>query len=176
MLTWQIQTSRQGKRPVIISEYVLNDLGIFIKREKRMPKKAPLTATTGFRIGYEAVNGTDYRAAPLDRNALVWHKITAVTENGEDAVIVKGNRNGEIMVCFMPEDKDKVLEYIADLRRQHPAFAEADEAAAAWICWSEDDEWIDPYMPLSEMIQIEQGTDRFLEQEVIEETILDYIP
>ena len=47
-MTWSRSTSPAGEKPVIVSEYLLNELGIFVKREKRMPKKAGLTALTGF--------------------------------------------------------------------------------------------------------------------------------
>jgi hypothetical protein len=35
-----------------------------------------------------------------------------------------------------------------------------------------DDEWDDPFAPLTEMIEEELNTERFLEPEVVEETVL----
>lgn len=78
ILTWSRPTSPVGAKPEIVAEYLLNERGIFVKREKRMPKKAGLTALTGFRIGYAAIPSGDYRAAPLDRNAILWHKISRI--------------------------------------------------------------------------------------------------
>ena len=104
-MTWSRSTSPAGEKPVIVSEYLLNELGIFVKREKRMPKKPGLTALTGFRVGYAAVPGTDYRAAPLDRTAILWHKITAVKEAGPDRLIVSGNQEDRITLCFDPDDR-----------------------------------------------------------------------
>ena len=72
----------------------------FIKREQRMPKSAPLTALTGFRIGYAAIPGTDYRAAPMDRRAILWHKIASVDDSGENSLTVSGNRSDAITVFF----------------------------------------------------------------------------
>lgn len=63
-MSWSIQTSPQDVFPSIISEYVLNDTGIFIKCERRMPKNRPFTAMTGFRVGYASIPGADYRASP----------------------------------------------------------------------------------------------------------------
>lgn len=38
-LTWIRSTSPAGEKPVIVSEYLLNELGIFVKREKGCRKK-----------------------------------------------------------------------------------------------------------------------------------------
>ncbi len=176
IMHWLIQTSPMGERPVIVSEYVLNEIGVFVKREKRMPKKAPLTAVTGFRVGYSAVPGTDYRAAPMARDALLWYKVTSVTEEGETCLIIRGNRSSKILLCFEPENREEVLRYIDDKRRQQPAIIPEDEAAASWICWRDDDEWEDPLMPLTEMITSELKLKRYLEPEVLEETVLTKNP
>ncbi len=148
ILNWSIQTSPQGKLPVIVSEYVLNELGVFIKRERRMPKSAPLTALTGFRVGYAAIPGTDYRAAPMDRRAILWHKVTSVAGSGAGVLTIKGNRDDEITLVYPPENANAVVRYITDMRLLHQPVTEADPAAAAWICWRDDDEWGDPFAPL----------------------------
>ncbi len=175
ILNWSIQTSPPGKHPVIVSEYLLNELGVFIKREQHMPKSAPLTALTGFRIGYAAIPGTDYRAAPMDRSAILWHKIASVDDSGENSLTVSGNRSDAITVFFPPELKRNVAEYIAVMRRRHPPVAAADPAAASWICWRDDDEWENPFAPLVDMVRAETGSNRFLEPEVLDETVLTVI-
>lgn len=172
-ITWSRSTSPVGAKPEIVSEYLLNELGIFVKREKRMPKKAGLTALTGFRIGYAAIPGTDYRAAPLDRTAILWHKITRIQEDGADCLIVAGNRQDTITLCFDPVDRAAVLDYIKTMRQQHPTIGAADYVAAAWLCWRDDDDWgEDPGMSLAEMVALEAETERFIEPEILEETRL----
>lgn len=175
-ITWSIQTSLPDVTPVIISEYLLNDLGIYVKREKRVTKKAPFTALTGFRVGYKAVPGTDYRSAPLDRNVLLWYKITSVVEEGHDGLIIRGNRNNEISIKFSLGDRNSILHYIETQRRQHPVMAAADFTAASWICWQEDDDWGDPHASLADMVEDEKDTERFIEPEVLEATELTSVP
>lgn len=172
IMTWSRPTSPVGASPVIVSEYVLNELGIFVKREKRMPKKAKFTALTGFRIGYAAVPGTDYRAAPLDRNAILWYKITRIQETGESCLTISGNRQDTINLCFDPDNREAVQEYIKTMRQQHPIVRAADYDAAAWLCWRDDDDWGDPQLPLTEMIALELETERFIEPELLAETTL----
>ena len=58
-LTWMAQTSPPGEMPIVVAEYVLNELGVFVKRERRVPKSAPLNRLTGFRVGYKAIPGTE---------------------------------------------------------------------------------------------------------------------
>lgn len=173
ILTWSLATSPAGDLPAIVSEYLLNDLGIFVKREKRMPKKAKFTALTGFRIGYAAVAGTDYRAAPLDRTAILWHKITRIREAGSDSLIVSGNRQDTITLCFDPADRGAILAYIQTMRQEHPISGAPDYDAAAWLCWRDDDDWgDDPGLSLAEMVALEGDTERFIEPEILEETRL----
>ncbi len=171
-MTWSIQTSSPGITPVIISEYVLNDLGVFVKRERRISKKAPLHAITGFRVGYTAIPGTDYRSAPIDRNAILWYKVTCADEIGQDGMIIRGNRDSEIIVSMLPENRDLVLHYIQMQRSQNPVIASADYTAASWLCWRDDDDWGDTNTPLAVMIENESETERFIEPEVLEETVL----
>lgn len=169
-MNWMIQTSGQGVLPMIVSEYLLNDLGVFTKSERRMPKKAPLTAVTGFRIGYAAVPNTDYRMAPIARNAILWHKITSVSADGSGFITVCGNTKDTISILCTPENHDAVLQYIAIKRQLHPVVVEADFAAASWICWRDDDDWGDALASLTDMVNDELGTERFIEPEVLEET------
>lgn len=170
-MTWVTQVSRPGEKPTIVAEYVLNQLGVFVKRERRVPKKDPLHKLTGFRVGYKAIPGTDYRAAPLDRNAILWQKVTSVDET-PDGIRIRGNQKDEILLAVEPGTRDQVLQYIQAMRRSHPLNVAADYDAASWICWRDDDEWTDPYATLSDMIAEELDTERFLEPEVVEETVL----
>lgn len=171
-MSWSLPTSPAGELPVIVSEYLLNPLGIFVKREKRMPKKAKLTALTGFRVGYAAVPGTDYRAAPMDRNAILWHKITRIKEAGEGCLIVSGNRQDTINLCFDPVNQMAVQAYIKTMRQQHPTIGAPDDVAASWLCWRDDDDWGDAQLSLAEMVAREYDTERFIEPEIFEETRL----
>ena len=61
------------------------------------------------------------------------------------------------------------------MRRRHPPVAAADPAAASWICWRDDDEWENPFAPLVDMVRAETGSSRFLEPEVLDETVLTVI-
>ncbi len=169
-INWILQTSAQGVLPAIVSEYLMNDLGVFTKSERRMPKKAPLTALTGFRVGYIAVPNTDYRMAPLARNGILWHKITSVCVDDSGLIIVRGNTKDVISILCTPENHDCVMQFIAGKRQLHPVVAEADFAAASWICWRDDDDWGDASATLKDMVREELETERFIEPEVLEET------
>lgn len=169
MMNWIIQTGAAGSLPVVFSEYLLNDMGIFMRREQRMPKKAPLTAITGFRVGYKAVAGTDYRMAHLDRNAILWHKITSVSVDDNGLITVCGNTSDVITIRCKPENRDAVLQLVSIKRQEHPPVADADYKAAAWICWRDDDDWGDAET-LLDMVNGELETERFIEPEVLEET------
>jgi len=171
-MTWMAQTSPPGDVPIVVAEYVLNQLGVFVKRERRVPKGAPLNKLTGFRVGYKAIQGTEYRAAPLDRNAILWQKVTSVTEDAAGSLRVRGNRKDEIALRFEAGNRDEVLRFIRTMRELRPPVAAADYDAASWICWRDDDDWGDPFAPLSDMIAEEANTERFLEPEVLEETVL----
>lgn len=171
-MNWMLQTSAKEVLPVIVSEYLLNDLGVFTKSERRMPKKAPLTALTGFRVGYVAVPNTDYRMAPQARNAILWHKITSVSVDDSGLITVCGNTKDIISILCTPENHASVLQYIAAKRQQHPVVLEADFAAASWICWRDDDDWGDASATLVDMVRDELETERFIEPEVLEETVI----
>jgi hypothetical protein len=171
-LTWTVQTSPPGVTPLIVAEYVLNELGIFVKREKRVPKSALLNKLTGFRVGYKAIDGTDYRAAPLDRNAILWRKVTSVTQNAAGILRIHGNRNDEIELHFDEAMREEIFHFIRVMREANPPVAAADFEAADWICWRDDDDWGDPFAPLTEMIAEELETERFLDAETLEETVL----
>lgn len=175
-LTWMAQTSPPGEMPIVVAEYVLNELGVFVKRERRVPKSAPLNRLTGFRVGYKAIPGTEYRAAPVDRNAILWQKVTSVAESAAGGFCVRGNRKDEIELRFDAGIRDEVLCFIRTMRDLRPPVTAADYVAAAWICWRDDDDWGDPFAPLSDMIAEELNTERFLEPEVLEETVLPDAP
>jgi len=172
MLTWMAQASPPGETPVVVAEYVLNELGIFVKRERRVPKSAPLNRLTGFRVGYKVIQGMEYRAAPIDRNAILWQKVTSVAENAAGGLRVRGNREDAIELFFDSGMREDVLRFIRTMRALHPTVAAADYGAASWICWRDDDDWGDPFAPLSDMIAEELNTERFLEPEVLEQTML----
>lgn len=169
---WSIETSPLGAKPKIISEYVLNELGIFIKRERRMPKNNLLTKTTGFRVGYELIKNTEYRAAPYDRNAILWYKITQIVETESCKLLISGNSKDHIEVVFFPENKNDILRFIQEMQQKYPQVTSADEKAAAWMCWRDDDEWEEPFASLETMIESELDCQRFIEPEILEETIL----
>ncbi|NLZ99420.1 MAG: hypothetical protein GX924_00055 [Clostridiaceae bacterium] len=171
-LTWTAQISPPGETPLIVAEYVMNELGVFVKREKRVPKKDLLNKLTGFRVGYKAIEGTEYRAAPLDRNAILWKKVTSVTQSAAGSLRVCGNSNDEIELYFDEAMREDIFCYIRDMREANPPVAAADFDAADWICWRDDDDWGDPFAPLTDMIAEELETERFLDAETLEETVL----
>ena len=78
-----------------------------------------------------------------------------------------------IILVFPPEMRDHIVSYIQTMQKLNPPVVEADRDAASWICWRDDDEWEDPFSPISEMIEKELGVERFLEPEVMEGTVLE---
>ncbi len=172
VLTWNIRTSLKDDLPEVYSEYLLNDLGVFVKRERRMPRSNLFTAVTGFRVGYFSVPGADYRVAPIDRDAILWYKVTSIEEVSENSLLVKGNRSSEIVIYYPLDNRDTVLQYIAVMRQNYPVIIQADPVAASWLCWRDDDEWEDPLLPIINMVEEEMQTERFIEPEILEETEL----
>jgi len=172
ILNWSIQTSKPEETTMVISEYVLNELGVFLKQEYRVLKKNKLNAVTGFRLGYEAVANTDYRAAKGNRNAILWYKITNIVIEGENKLIIYGNREDIIELVFENEMKDDVYNYIVKRQEQYPSQMQADEKALAWMCWRDDDEWDDDFEPLLSMIEAELKVKRYIDEDVLEDTIL----
>jgi len=172
LMNWSIQTSEPGDITIVISEYVLNELGVFVKQEYRVSKKNKLNAVMGFRIGYESVPNTDYRASKGNRNAILWHKITNIVQDSENKLIIHGNTNDIIELVFENEMREQVYNYIANMQEQHPIELGADEKAVAWMCWRDDDEWDDDFGPLLDMIEAELKVKRYIDSDVLEETIL----
>ena len=175
--TWTIQTSPARKVPMIVSEYVLNEQGVFVKREKRVSKNEPLTAITGFKVGYHRIPDTDYRAAPLDRDVILWQKMTSAVVSGPDTLTITGNARDIIEVKMPADSQMHILRFIDRMRRQNPVVENPDEQAAIWMCWRDDDDWGDnPYRPLQEMIDEEASVERFIDPDILEETRLDQVP
>lgn len=171
-LNWCLQTSPANVKRMLVSEYILNDMGIFIKDEYRMPKSDVLTTITGFRIGYNNIPNTDYHAAPGSRKAILWYKITDISEEAQNCLLIKGNQSDVIRMVFHLEDRDQILDYIASKLQAHPTVFQEDKAAAGWLCWRDDDEWEEPYGSLESMIEEEMAADRFVE-DVLEDTVLN---
>ena len=172
IMNWSIQTSVPGYITIVISEYVLNELGVFIKQEYRVLKKNKINAVMGFRIGYEPVPNTDYRAARGNRNAILWHKITNIVQDGDNKLIINGNKEDVIELVFENEMRESIYNYIADMQELHPTEMGADEKAVAWMCWRDDDEWDDDFEPLLDMIEAELKVKRYIESDILEETVL----
>ena len=172
-VSWQIITSREGETPAIFAEYLLNDLGVFVKRMRRVAKKGLLNSLTGFRVGYVPVPGTDYREGPLDRNAILWRKLTSAVQTGQYEFQITGNSDDKITLVVPPELVYAVQQYIETRRSANPPVAEPDMEAAVWLCWRDDDEWEDPQMPLAVMVEAEKNTERFIDPDVLEETRLN---
>lgn len=173
IINWNTMTSREGETPAIYSEYLLNDQGIFVKRMRRVSKKGFLNALTGFRVGYSPIPGTDYREGPLDRNAILWRKLTSVVQTSQNEIELTGNSSDKIVLVIPPELIYAVHQYIENMRMAHPPVREPDEQAAIWMCWRDDDEWEDPQMPLAAMIEAEKNVDRYIDPDVLEETRLN---
>lgn len=172
-LSWLIQITKPGDLPMVIAEYLLNDMGVFVKNEYRVPKKNILNTVTGFRIGYVDIPNTDYRMAAKDRNAILWCKVTSATENEPGSIVICGNKNDKITLRFELDQRDTILNYITKKRFEHPLTPEANESAAAWMCWRDDDEWEDITLPLESMVNIELEMKRYLEKEVLNDTVID---
>ena len=88
-------------------------------------------------------------------------------------MLVKGNKAQTITVMVEPSDRQRVSNFIADQRSLNPLVPGPDFDAASWICWQEDDDWGDPFAPLKEMVDLELQTERFLEQETVDKTLID---
>lgn len=174
-MNWSVETGEKGKLPIIVSEYLLNDTGVFAKREKRMPKNEPFTAITGFRVGYIKVKNADHRMALMDRNAILWHKITLVSLDDYGDIVVTGNRKDVIIIRTTEENRLEVTNFIDRKRMEHPPVEAPDKVAAAWMCWRDDDEWEDPSMPLVKMVENELRMNRFIEDEILEETMISVL-
>ncbi len=172
-MNWLIQTSEPGTLPIAVSEYLLNDMGLFIKCELRMPKDGPLNAIYGFRVGYRVVKGTDYRMALTYRNAILWHKITSVVEEELGTVVIYGNTEDVISIQFDLASRNLVVQFIEEKRRKYPPVIAADPAAVVWMCWRDDEDWEDITMPLNEMVNLELKGARYIDEDVLEETVLD---
>ncbi len=175
-ISWQIMFSGPDQLPWIQAEYLLDQQGIFMKREKRLPLQRPLAALTGFRVGYQARPGTDYRAAPMDRMALIWPKITAVRPQGKGLWLISGNLADELVLRLPLERQAEIMSFIEGMLRRNPPQLDEDETAAAWLCWRDDDDWGDPFLTLTEMVAHEAGAKRLLEPEILAATRLASLP
>ena len=172
IINWQMITSREGEMPIIYAEFLLNDLGVFVKRMRRVAKKGFLNSLTGFRVGYTPVPGTDYREGPLDRNAILWRKLTSAVQISQSEFQLTGNSNDQIILAVPPELIYSVQQYIDSRRNINPPVVEPDIEAANWLCWRDDDEWENPQMPLTAMVEAEKNIERYIDPDVLEETRL----
>lgn len=152
-------------------DYVINDLGIFAKIEKRSKKSRTTAQLSGFRAGKNKVKGTDYLAQIQGRKALLWQKITEVIR-GDQQIIVRGNRQTEIILFCSPENFADVSDMIQRMTTSHPAEKGPNREAACWLCWEQDEDW-ETGESLDAMIEAERnGGKRFIEDDILEETIL----
>lgn len=174
-IQWMAQESLPGESPVIMAEYILNELGIFAKRERRVSKKPLLNKVAGFRVGYQKVEGSNYFAAPMDRNAILWKKITSVNEE-DGQIFIKGNQKDEIALHYGQEMRADIVRFINKMRKKHPVERKEDIDAAIWMCWRDDDDWGDYFMPLADMIEGEKDIDRFIDPDILAETMLRIMP
>lgn len=139
-------------------EYVINELGIFCKGEQRSKSLAFAASPMAAPLCLVPVEGTDYAARPLGRKVILWNKITDVVDDNErKCIIVKGNHADSIVLQYNNENKELLLERINSTRDSVIVKKEADETAAAWISWCVDNDSIDVFRPLDDLI--EEGRD-----------------
>ncbi len=152
-------------------DYIINDLGIFAKIEKRSKKSGTTAQLWGFRAGKNKVKGTDYLAQIQGRKALLWQKITEVIFDDQQ-IIVRGNRQTEIILFCSPENISDVSDMIQRMTTSHPAEKGPNREAAGWLCWEQDEDW-ETGESLEDMVNAERnGGERFIEDDILEETIL----
>lgn len=175
MLGWTMELAEESKKGGFYVDYLLNDLGIFLRKEERVLKPSLLQRTTGFRAGFKKPDGKDYYLRYHSRDALLWRKIYSVSDQGNH-ILVRGNSNKEILLFLEPGMKTQVLDLIYKKRREHPPLLEEDLEAADWISWSQDEDWGDEIKSLAEMVEEERSVERFIEAEVLVETILPALP
>lgn len=152
-------------------DYVVNDLGIFAKTEKRSKKSGAAAQLWGFRAGKNKVKGTDYLARIQGRQALLWEKITEVIP-GDQQITVFGNRQTEIILFCSSENFSDVTDLIERMTISHPTEKGPSREAAGWLCWEQDEDW-EAGDSLEEMVEAERnGSERFIEEEILAETVL----
>jgi len=152
-------------------DYVMNDLGIFTKTEKRSKKSGTAAQLWGFRAGKNKIKGTDYLAQIQGRQALLWEKVTEVIA-GDQQITVRGNSQTEIVIFCSPENCSDVTDLIEQMIKSHPTEKGPSRVAAGWLCWEQDEDW-EAGESLEEMVEAERnGAERFIEDEILEETIL----
>lgn len=95
-----------------------------------------------------------------------------MTQSTTVSLLLCGNSNDEIELYFDESMREVIFHFIRDMREANPPVAAADFDAAEWICWRDDDDWGDPFAPLTDMIEEELETERFLDAETLEETVL----
>ncbi len=90
-----------------------------------------------------------------------------------DAYRIRGNQKDEILLAVEPGTRDQVLQYIQSKRESHPLNVAADyDASAPGFAGETMTSETDPCATLSDMIAEELDTERFLEPEVVEKTVL----
>ncbi len=141
-LVWSIELPPDNGSCYTAVDYVINDLGIFAKTEIRSKKSGTTAQLWGFRVGKNKVKGTDYLAQVQGRQALLWQKVTEMI-SGDQQITVS-----------------------------HPTEKGPSPEAAGWLCWEQDEDW-EAGESLEEMVEAERnGSERFIEDEIIAETVL----
>ncbi|MCK9314358.1 MAG: hypothetical protein M0P20_09960 [Methanocorpusculum sp.] len=170
-LAWCIEFPPEKGSSYTVADYVINDLGIFARTEKRTKKTGAASQLWGFRVGMNKVKGTDYLAQAGGRQALLWQKISGVTI-GDNQITVRGNRDTKIQIFCTAENFAEVSALIQTMRAAHPMESGPSIDAAGWICWEQDEDW-EAGESLDDMITTEiSSVERYIESDILEETII----
>ena len=170
-LAWCIEFPPEKGSSYTAVDYVINDIGIFSRTERRTKKTGMASQLWGFRVGMNKVKGTDHLAQAGGRQALLWQKVSGVII-GDSLITVHGNRSTIIQIFCTAGNFAAAAALIQTMRAAHPMKAGPDRDAAGWICWEQDEDW-EAGESLDDMITAEQNSgDRYIEDEILEETII----
>ncbi len=169
-LVWSIELPPDNGSWYTAVDYVMNDLDIFTKTEKRSKKSGTAAQLWGFRAGKNKVKGTDYLAQIQGRQALLWEKVTEVI-SGDQQITIRGNRQTEIVLFCSSENFSDVTDLIERMTKSHPTDKGPSPDAAGWLCWEQDEDW-ETGESLEAMVETERnGGERFIEDEILAETV-----
>ena len=146
---------------MIVDEFLLCDMGVFTKRERRTRIEPP----------YEGA--PPFIPVPISRGAILWRKARDVTvDRAEGTITVYGNRDSTVTLYSGGDTVDEILAWIDDALEQHPLLLEADSEAALWLEWSEERHWKRPYESLESMVASEMRHGRFVDTRSLARTVI----
>ena len=99
---------------MIVDEFLLCDMGVFAKRERRSRIDPPYEGAPAF------------IPVPISRGAILWRKVRDVTVNRAEGIItVYGNRDSRVALYSSGDTMDEILAWIDDALEQNPLLLDA---------------------------------------------------